>query len=423
MREGYQYNKLHDWYWIRPGCTVENGEMGVDYFESTEKVIEYLQQPAKKKARKTERQIENDSSPKKPSRSKAKTSSAPPKKTAPKKKKKQWWFHNEPIPSFREVWSILRDKLHFNYAGGVYKLPYGPEFFASDLDMRCYMAQHGIPNLDLADDEDRLVLERWVTFANVPVKDTNSTIKLENIQEWSDQEASRVLEKKLGFVKKPNGAYHRGTEVYESLRRFVSFSAEPEPSMAPPADGKRRNQKSITLGEQDVLGLRLWAALIKRPLPTFPPNETEAEPKDEKMGEEESTPATDDDNKSSSVVSGTPDDTSESSQEASPNNMDTVMQVETTKETSVTESQNIKTPLPTFPSNETDARTEKEANKDTCMSIQAEPTKEANVMDWQDFSFDNGDDKVSNHQDAHRITMGPGDIVPMTQPMNDESSS
>jgi hypothetical protein len=255
-----RHNVLHDWYYVRPDKTVSEGELGEDYFLEPAHVIEYLQndEHPRKKAR-------NDAfqpSPRKRSRD-----AQQQKKQAPKLKKKQWWFHTEPIPSFREVWNIFHKKLDFRYTGGVYKLPSGcgEAIFPTDLDMRRHLVKHGIPNIDHANDQDRIVLERWVTFAHVPVKDTNSAIKLEGMQELSNEEASFLLEARLGFTKEMDGSYWRGFETFESLDKLRLFLRGAE-SLAS-AQGRRRKQIDIGLTDEQILELRLWAALSQTPLP------------------------------------------------------------------------------------------------------------------------------------------------------------
>jgi hypothetical protein len=255
-----RHNALHDWYYVRPDKTVSEGELGEDYFLDTAHVMAYLRndEPPSKKARNGAFQP----SPRKRSRA-----AEPPKKQAPKLKMKQWWFHTEPIPSFREVWNILHKKLDFRYTGGVYKLPTGSgeAVFPTDFEMRCHLVQHGIPNVDRANDQDRTVLERWVTFAHVPVKDTNSAIKLEGMQELSSEEASSLLESHLGFTKGMDGLYCRGYETFESLNKLRVFLRGAE-SLAAPQE-RRRKQSDIGLTDKQILELRLWAALARTPLP------------------------------------------------------------------------------------------------------------------------------------------------------------
>ena len=108
-----------------------------------------------------------------------------------------------------------------------------------DLDMRCHLLQHGIPNMDRLAPEDATILTRWVTFAHVPVKDTNSTVKLEDMQELTTKQALKLLQK-LKFVHNASdGSLRRGdNETFASLeeaRVYIRASA----SLAPPIQGRR----------------------------------------------------------------------------------------------------------------------------------------------------------------------------------------
>lgn len=37
-----RYSKLHDWYYVRPGCSVQGGELGLDYFENITNVMYFV---------------------------------------------------------------------------------------------------------------------------------------------------------------------------------------------------------------------------------------------------------------------------------------------------------------------------------------------------------------------------------------------
>ena len=215
-----KYNILHDWYYVRPRCSVDTGTMGVDYFHDPTDVIDFIRAQEERNDdfgtfRKRKEAIRTLSSPRKRSRksriqeefanaaSTTASTSTTIKSTvvaATRTKKKQpmkkWWFHDEALPSFRQVWNILHTKLDFLYSGGCYKLPSGKETFTCDYDMRCHLLQHGIPNIHrLLDPDDVTLLTRWVTFAHVPVKDTNSIVKLENMQELTTEQALAFLRK------------------------------------------------------------------------------------------------------------------------------------------------------------------------------------------------------------------------------------
>lgn len=186
-----------------------------------------------------------------------------------KRNKKKWWFHDKALPDFRKVWNILHDKLDFRYSNGCYKLPFVKETFAINLDMRLYLVEHGIPNMERLSKEERQTVERWVMFAHVPVKNSNSLSKLHGMQELSDEDASNVLINHLGF-KEADGSYHRGeTESFGSLQDVRDHFRHVK-SLAPPVPGRRRNKStSIDISEERELEFRLWAALSPTSLPTW----------------------------------------------------------------------------------------------------------------------------------------------------------
>ena len=271
-----KYNKLHDWYYVRPRRNVPEGELGQDYFREPSEVIDFVRCEDGKDELAKPASVVIMPSPRKRSRKVRAALEQPIEKSVPKAKPhppkkmiKEWWFHKEPLPSFREVWSILHHKLDFRYTNGCYKLPTGDDVFPTDLDMRCHLLQHGIPNLEKGTEEDCTVLERWVTFVHVPVKDINSTIKLDGMQELSSEEASKILVNKLGFRQEGDG-YRRGEhESFASLEEARVFFRGAE-SLAPPVEGRRRtNQNDVCMSDEQILDFRLWAALSPTPLPTF----------------------------------------------------------------------------------------------------------------------------------------------------------
>jgi hypothetical protein len=297
-----KYNILHDWYYVRPRCSVDTGTMGVDYFHDPTDVIDFIRAQEERNDdfgafRKRKEAIRTLSSPRKRSRksriqeefanaaSTTASTSTTIKSTvvaATRTKKKQpmkkWWFHDEALPSFRQVWNILHTKLDFLYSGGCYKLPSGKETFTCDYDMRCHLLQHGIPNIHrLLDPDDVTLLTRWVTFAHVPVKDTNSIVKLENMQELTTEQALAFL-RKINFVQTcDDGSIRRGdSEAFASLQEVRDY-LRASSSLTPPVQGRRArgNKFEITLSENQVLELRLWAALSPTPLPTFPQDDAE----------------------------------------------------------------------------------------------------------------------------------------------------
>ena len=152
-----KYNKLHDWYYVRPRASVDTGTMGVDYFQDPSDVIAFIRAQDEQDdddfdGSKNNKEASMMPSPRKRSR-KARVvqedrhhyfcsgqendcffqeiDSRCNDEKKPKQPMQTWWFHNEALPSFRQVWNILHTKLDFRYASGCYKLPFGDETFAT----------------------------------------------------------------------------------------------------------------------------------------------------------------------------------------------------------------------------------------------------------------------------------------------------
>ena len=132
--------------------------------------------------------------------------------------------------------------------------------------MRKFLCQNGIPNYDtneLTQDEHTDLL-RWTAFANVPVKDSTSIKKLEYVHVLTEP---MNLLAQIGFEDSGTGSYyHKATnQTYDSLEQLRSVLRGMSDLMGA---GDRRKTK-MPLSEDQVLQLRLWAALSKEPLPVF----------------------------------------------------------------------------------------------------------------------------------------------------------
>lgn len=262
-----KYNKLHDWYYVRPGRTVEQGILGEDYFLTAQDVIAFemrregiIQQAAA--ADKNDDVV--------PRAQKMRRITLSPAKPIPKSIRKTQWWQLEPIPSFSDVWRVLNLKLGFRYSSGQYWLPTGvrhPEAmnWSLDRDMRTFLCQHGIPNLDsnVLTAEELTELVRWTTFAHVPVKDTNSVRMLQNMQVLKDPMPLLTV---VGVVYSAENGYSIPSSSIKNLSlKQLRVHIR---GLRDLVTG-RRNPKKMLLNDVQHLELRLWAALSPEPLPVF----------------------------------------------------------------------------------------------------------------------------------------------------------
>jgi hypothetical protein len=314
-----KFNKLHNIYYVRPSKTVEGGKEGEDYFLCAQDVIAFemrqegveeipkrritlspgksIKSTKTKSAKKEGKQpksrritlspAKSIKSAKKQPKSAKKEGKQPksakkltkkqklakqqkmakPVKPKPPPPKTDWW-QLEAIPSFTDIWILLKDKLHFRYSNGAYKLPKNAKAgsWPLDHDMRKFLCQNGIPNYntdELTQDEHTDLL-RWTAFANVPVKDSTSIKKLEYVHVLTEP---MNLLAQIGFEDSGTGSYyHKATnQTYDSLEQLRSVLRGMSDLMGA---GVRRKTK-MPLSEDQVLQLRLWAALSKEPLPVF----------------------------------------------------------------------------------------------------------------------------------------------------------
>jgi hypothetical protein len=188
-------------------------------------------------------------------------------KNPPSTKRKQnpHWYRTEPVPSFsRNVWPILQKKLRFKYnkGSGYYTLPLGGSFCKRAIDLRSYLVKHGIPNIKCASEEECKVLERWVAFAHVPVKEGNI---MEKTRELSNDEASDFLLKELGFELLPDGSFRCDNQMFKSLEEVRVYFRGTESLQG----RHHKQQNDISISKEKILQFRLWAALSPTSLPLF----------------------------------------------------------------------------------------------------------------------------------------------------------
>ena len=268
-----RYNPLHDTYYVRPGRTVEQGILGEDYFLTAHDVIafEMRREGIAQQAAAVDKNANAVSRAQKMRRITLSPAKPIQKRTreAPTLRPTEWW-QKEPIPSFSDVWRLLNLKLGFRYSNGYYSLPKGVQHpngtnWSLDADMRTFLCQYGIPNLDsnVLTPEEITTLVRWTAFAHVPVKNTNSLRLLQNLQ---------VLTKPMTILT-PLG-------VVGSTKHGYSIPSSPIPNMSleqlrvhirglRELVMGRRNARQLPLNDGQLLELRLWAALSPEPLPTF----------------------------------------------------------------------------------------------------------------------------------------------------------
>lgn len=261
FKSAAKYHPLHDIYYVKPNINPATGVLGKDFFLTAADVIQY------------ERDMKqglltfNDTPPTVNYR---RITLSPPRRMVIKKKSqkqmKKEWFHGEDLPSFLKVWAqILRVQLKFNYINGSYTLPDGSMSFRSDKELRLYLVQNGIPNLEnLTNPVDKTILLRWITFCHVPVKDTTSRVKLQHVQVLDDETAMSLLSQ-LGMSRTNDQIYwlrHAkcGATVSE-VRNYVRATQDLD-------EGGRRRASSTTLQEDEWLNLRVWAAMSSDDLPT-----------------------------------------------------------------------------------------------------------------------------------------------------------
>jgi len=259
-----------DWIYVCKETNVKDGKDGLDYFHDLSQVISFINGTDPQMIEEVLDSLEETK------REAAKTAAANPRKRkndvaqrqqANKNKSPPTWYRTTPIPSFtRNIWPILQ-KLGVKYqsSSGYYKLPLRGGDCARAADLRLLLVQHGIPNIKRASDEEYIILDRWVSFTNVPIKEGSIVpVDGKKIREMTNDDASNVLTSKLGFCIEADGSYRRDEQKFESLEQVRVYFRGAES-----LDWPSRGQRDSYLSPKTVLRFRLWAALAENPLPTF----------------------------------------------------------------------------------------------------------------------------------------------------------
>jgi len=216
------------------------------------------------------------------------------------------------------IWEVLQ-ACGFKYQGGFRHEEMFEETFTHEDEVRKHLVCNGIPSIVFdhsssqeegvrvqgVEGETEIVdsataLQRWVAFANVPIKEYDAKALLSDMALPSDYQAMVWLEK-LGFkidkqtkhIYRPKSSTtEEGTESaadddevadefssIEQVRAFVR-SASDETLLANTHDTvvqsphKRARRVSVIkqdmpLNDDEYLALRVWAALSPTPLPVF----------------------------------------------------------------------------------------------------------------------------------------------------------
>lgn len=168
------------------------------------------------------------------------------------------------------------------------------EDFGHEDGLRKYLSRHGIPGFkELKDEEDAETVKKWVAFAYVPLKESEFDDVLAGLPLPSDEQALEWL-MKLGFqVEDRTGNIFRptsdGVDYFHSIEETRCFvrSADDSILLTTPRDDtantpRKRSRRSkaayFPLDQEQILALRLWAAVSPSPLPKF---HEEGEPSDD----------------------------------------------------------------------------------------------------------------------------------------------
>jgi len=268
--------------YIRPGKKVQGGKLGVDYFNSEVDVIAYEKKTDfvdtneaeaddmvnTASASNTDSEIED--SHVSSSSSIASSSSS----TVCTHAEDEWWRESR-LPEFKQdIWPALQ-KLNFYYSTS-YRLPKNAPVpkgqhssFPDTYQLQQFLAKAGIPNWEkmrnVLTKRERIKIDCWVKFANVPVKPSSITEELGKIKVISDTQATKLL-KKFAFKEMKGKIVHTETnESFASLKDVQSYIRGLSESMK-----GRRRKSTDPLEVEDELKLRLWAALSPLPLPKYP---------------------------------------------------------------------------------------------------------------------------------------------------------
>jgi hypothetical protein len=291
-------NRLENWWYELPGRCAKTGIRGVDYLTSEQEVVDFYTRrelagahtqvlSSRKQAQKAIPAEDKSPAPVTTKSLEAKeenlehVSCAAPKIDVTK----AVWWQIDPPPEFRKVWPLLNKKLGIRFLGGKYVVPNAPKAregvsieggsgsFARPKDLHKFLCRRGIPdyekNAPKLTAEEITTVNRWVSFANVPINSYDDTSGMELL---TDSEAWDFL-RKAGFRGK-NGKFVHGTLSFNSMdelrcyvRSLETLATVPENS----ATGRKQARKHApsVLSHDENLLLRLWAASSERPLPEF----------------------------------------------------------------------------------------------------------------------------------------------------------
>ena len=220
------------------------------------------------------------------------------------------WWRTHPIPTSRQVWPILKNKLSFKHGGGLYRHPDAPkrnpqmnvDVFPDAQFLREYLSKTGIPNFESTDltDDERTIIKRWVATAYTPKGiDSNpdeSVEVLRDVTVFTDNQAWALLTGKIGWemvddsasgetrfykphsqVKADGKEPAHGQDFFLSINEVQDYLRANGPFEArynykwthlkTPNKGRDR-EIPCDVGPQEYLALTFWAA--RAPLPQHP---------------------------------------------------------------------------------------------------------------------------------------------------------
>eukprot|EP00978_Attheya_sp_CCMP212_P006412 scaffold14601_cov51-Attheya_sp.AAC.2 len=286
-----KWNRLHNWYYIRPQKSVENGRLGVDYFCEQSHVMDYQRQldalEAKGEAA-VKRSALLDSF-----EEEAAAAATERAKNDPLERTMDWW-RTEPLPNFSDVWETIR-KLGFDYRSGRYVLPgrsvkdaEGVHVFNRASEIQRRLCKVGIQSVlspdkfvigeDLGDDE-WYDIARWISVGIIPrISDLQRSSVLESIPTLTSMDVWDLLQSKAGFNEQ-DGMFYRsgvggstakpimeGTEYVSTLAELREFIArhglQPLEESGRRSSSKKLEQLETGLTSTDTTAICLWAAHV-----------------------------------------------------------------------------------------------------------------------------------------------------------------
>lgn len=212
------------------------------------------------------------------------------------------YLEPECFPSYIEddIWSVLQE-CGFEYVSGFRNKDMDIKGLDHESDIRKHLCLSGIPNTkDVEDEDDVIALKKWVAFANVPLKISDSTKVLKSLALPSDIAALKMLEK-LGFqldeetnkISRDRPLAVGGTDEYKSISAIRNFirsadddtllaTAQNDETFSPRKRARRTTRKNdMPLEDDELLALRLWGALSPTPFPVYGEAEQGSDDEDE----------------------------------------------------------------------------------------------------------------------------------------------